>query len=88
LQPGHLDGRSFSGTGANRWPNEGSLNGSADLLYCTLVYAAAAAKYQQLNGLAGVDLEILEFVERNLSALQSPIVYARRNSNSTATIER
>jgi len=53
-----------------------------------LVYAAVAAKYQQLNGLAGVDLEILEFVERNLSALQSPIVYARRNSNSTATIER
>jgi hypothetical protein len=41
---------SLGGNGANGWPNNGSLNGGAVLLYCTLVYAAAAAKYQQLNG--------------------------------------
>ena len=48
----------------NGWPNNGSLNGSAVLLYCTLVYAAAAAKYQQLNGLAVLHRDAVQSVPR------------------------
>jgi hypothetical protein len=55
---------SLGGAGDKRLPNNGSLNGSAVVLYCTLVYAAAAAKYQQLNGLAGVHRDALQSVRR------------------------
>jgi hypothetical protein len=53
---------SLGGAGANGCSNDGSLNRSVVLLYCTLVYAAAAAKYQQLNGLAGVHRNAVQSV--------------------------
>jgi hypothetical protein len=63
LRLGKPHGRCFSGESLPT-PNDGSLNGSADLLYCTLVYAAAAARYQQLNGLAGVHRDVVSYLAR------------------------